>query len=513
MKTQLWSWLVVGVSLCTASSAVAQTSVGALAIDARQGDQWGWAVDYETAAAARDVALRECGSGCSVVLTFERCGAYAVDQDAASTAVGWGQSYASSSAARETALRECRSRGGGSGCVVRVWGCNGPVVEEALGLDRAARRQIQQGLQSAGFAPGGADGMFGPRTRAAIRGWQSSRAARPTGYLDGAAVESLRSAGASGPAVAGVAPAASPAPAAAPPAGSPELEGLFWQSIMNSTNAAEFEAYLRRFPTGLFSELAQARLAALRSPAAAAPGATGTRVGSAGAPASGSRVAGARVSGAAGLAFGAAAGGDVGRRPGEVFRDCEVCPEMVVLPGGGLALGRYEVTVGEYRAFASATGGGGNGCELGDSWRDPGFPQTDRHPVTCVSWDDAQAYVSWLSRTTGVSYRLPTEAEWDRAAGGSQAGCYGKSLDNPGTCPVGSYGSNAAGLSDMVGNLWEWTEDSVSEEPFASSGGRVTRGAAWTASGARRPGVSSSAWNFARSRTIHVGFRVSRTLD
>ena len=138
MKTHLWLWLVVGVSLCTASAAVAQTPVGALAIDGSQGDQWGWAVDYETAVAARDVALRECGSGCSVVLTFERCGAYAADQDAASTAVGWGQSYASSSDAREAALRECRSRGGGSGCVVRVWGCNGPVVEEALGLDRAA---------------------------------------------------------------------------------------------------------------------------------------------------------------------------------------------------------------------------------------------------------------------------------------------------------------------------------------------------------------------------------------
>ena len=55
------------------------------------------------------------------------------------------------------------------------------------------------------------------------------------------------------------------------PAGSAELEGLFWQSIMNSTNPAEFEAYLRRFPTGLFSELAQARLAALRAPASGSP--------------------------------------------------------------------------------------------------------------------------------------------------------------------------------------------------------------------------------------------------
>ena len=108
-----------------------------------------------------------------------------------------------------------------------------------------------------------------------------------------------------------------------------------------------------------------------------------------------------RVSGGAGPAFGVAA--DPRLRPGDVFRDCESCPEIVVLPGGGLALGRYEVTVGEYRAFASATGAGAGDCFGGGySWRDPGFPQTDRHPVTCVSWDDAQAYVSWLSRTTGV---------------------------------------------------------------------------------------------------------------
>ena len=62
-----------------ASSAAAQAPVGALAIDQRQGGQWGWAVDYETTAAAREVAVRECGTGCSVVLTFDRCGAYAAD--------------------------------------------------------------------------------------------------------------------------------------------------------------------------------------------------------------------------------------------------------------------------------------------------------------------------------------------------------------------------------------------------------------------------------------------------
>ena len=118
--------------------------VGALAIDERQGDQYGWAVDYETAAAARTAALRECGVGCSVVLTFARCGAYAADQDTDSTAVGWAESFDSAAGARQTALSECAARGG-SGCTVRVWGCNGPVVEEGLGLNQAARRQIPTG--------------------------------------------------------------------------------------------------------------------------------------------------------------------------------------------------------------------------------------------------------------------------------------------------------------------------------------------------------------------------------
>ena len=169
MKGVLYVSMVVGV-LGSALPASGQAPAGALAIDERQGEQWGWAVDSETAEAARARALHECGGGCSVVLTFARCGAYAADQDADSTAVGWAESYESAAGARQAALSECRARGGGSGCVVRAWGCNGPVVEEGLGLDRAARRQIQLGLRAGGFDPGGADGLFGPRTRAADPG-------------------------------------------------------------------------------------------------------------------------------------------------------------------------------------------------------------------------------------------------------------------------------------------------------------------------------------------------------
>ena len=164
------------------------------------------------------------------------------------------------SAARQAALSECGSRGG-SGCTVRVWGCNGPVIEEGLGLNQAARRQIQQGLQATGFDPGGADGLFGPRTRAAIRSWQSARGARSTGYLDGPQVEALRGRGEPRP-------LASAGPAAAD---SGALELAFWQSIQNTTNPVEFEAYLEQFPNGVFRVLAQGpgwrRCPGLRSPA------------------------------------------------------------------------------------------------------------------------------------------------------------------------------------------------------------------------------------------------------
>ena len=512
MRTSLWSSLVLWASVCLLASVGAQTPVGALAIDERQGDRWGWAVDYETASAAQGQALRECGAGCSVVLTFGRCAAYAADQAAGSTAVGWAESYGSAAGARESALDECRSRAGGSGCVVRVWGCNGPVAEEELNLDRAARRQIQQGLDAAGFDPGGADGLFGPRTRAAIRGWQSSRGRRPTGFLDAATAVALRSAGGSGPAVASV--PSTPPGGTSPPqpgsAGAPtvataataELEGLFWQSIMNSTNPADFEAYLTQFPNGVFRTLAQNRLTTLRQPADATVVA-GARVGGTDPP------SGSRLSDADAPAFGTASG-DAGRRPGEVFRDCAECPEMVVMPGGRLAMGRYEVMVGEYRAFASATGGGGGGGCLfgtGDSWREPGFPQTDRHPVTCVNWDDAQAYVAWLSRTTGARYRLPSEVDWERAAAGSQPGCYEDRTGSGGTCPVGSYGSNAAGLSDMVGNLHEWMEDCWEGD----CGRRVLRGGSW--GGVENPRPEARSGLRVGSRRVVLGFRVSRTLD
>ena len=125
MRAALLS-LVVSSLVAAAWQAAGQTPVGALAIDERQGIRWGWAVDYETAAAARAAALEECGAGCSVVLTFGRCGAYAADQAGGSTAYGWGESYGSAEGARERASRSAarvavRAARSGRGAATARW--------------------------------------------------------------------------------------------------------------------------------------------------------------------------------------------------------------------------------------------------------------------------------------------------------------------------------------------------------------------------------------------------------
>ena len=194
----------------------------------------------------------------------------------------------------------------------------------------------------------------------------------------------------------------------------------------------------------------------------------------------------------------------------EVFRDCDVCPEMVpLLPGGDVALGRYEVTLEEYRAFAAAVpdvAAPRCGILSSRSWQYPGYAQTGRHPVACVSWNQAQAYAEWLSLMTGRQYRLPTDAEWDRGAAGSPAGCYGVG----GTCAVGSFEPSDAGLFDMMGNLGEWTDGCWNGD----CGRRARRGAGWRVSLTPRQMEPSDwrRWAAPGDRSFLTGFRVAMTL-
>ena len=209
----------------------------------------------------------------------------------------------------------------------------------------------------------------------------------------------------------------------------------------------------------------------------------------------------------------AAAEPDPGLEVGDIFRDCADCPEMVVVPSGSFmmgsppseegrwddegpvhrvsiparfAVGVYEVTRGEFGRFVSSTGRSmGNECRTyedgewadrsGRSWLSPGFSQTDLHPAVCVSWDDARAYVAWLSGVTGETYRLLSEAEWEYVAragtttryhwgddiGRNLANCdgCGSRWDGTGTSPVGSFGANGFSLRDVHGNVEEWVED------------------------------------------------------
>ena len=187
------------------------------------------------------------------------------------------------------------------------------------------------------------------------------------------------------------------------------------------------------------------------------------------------------------------------------------------------------------------------------SWRNPGLAQADSHPALCVSWNDARAYAQWLSRKTGQRYRLPTEAEWEYAAraGTSAARYWG---DEPGqacrfanvadqsrfqtlsfgqkhecndghyfTAPVGSYTQNLFGLYDMLGNVWEWTEDCWN----ASYAGAPSDGIAWLTGDCAQRVCRGGSWStvprFARSAARHknaadhrdnlTGFRLARTLE
>jgi len=207
------------------------------------------------------------------------------------------------------------------------------------------------------------------------------------------------------------------------------------------------------------------------------------------------------------------------------IRDCEHCPVLVAIPTGTflmgspadepgryneegpqrsvhinrVAVGKLDVTRGEWAAFVSATGretvGGCTWSSLPGTapmepspkatWKTLGFAQDDAHPVVCVTWDDAQDYARWLSGITGHRYRLLTEAEWEYAARagtvtpypwgasashehanyGATACCSGEASGSDkwiGTSPGGAFPANEFGLYDMNGNVMQWVEDCFS---------------------------------------------------
>jgi formylglycine-generating enzyme required for sulfatase activity len=248
-------------------------------------------------------------------------------------------------------------------------------------------------------------------------------------------------------------------------------------------------------------------------------------------------------------------------------------------------MGAYAVTVGEFGKFVEAThyvtdaerndeisspqgsdkrrsGYGGYGYnprtqELDDqrnpkvNWRNVGFPQTDRHPVTNVSWNDALAFCKWLGEKEKKTYRLPTEAEWEYAcragtttrfyAGDDPelllkiANTYDQSTAKvadrqwakfalkgddgfPFTAPVGSFAPNKFGLYDMHGNVWQWCSDRYAPDYYAHSpaddpqgpatgGRRVRRGGGW-ATWSFYCRSSFRNFNTPQSRYFNLGFRV-----
>jgi formylglycine-generating enzyme required for sulfatase activity len=249
-------------------------------------------------------------------------------------------------------------------------------------------------------------------------------------------------------------------------------------------------------------------------------------------------------------------------KPGDAFKEGDKLPEMVVVPAGRFLMGspagqgnddelpQHEVTIAKPFAVAKfaltfdewdacATRGG---CRADVS--DKGWGR-GRRPVINVSWEDAQDYVKWLAGVTGKPYRLLSEAENEYAARAGSATQYptqypwgddiklnGKPMANCDGCgaewggkqtaPVGSFSADRFGLYDMIGNVWEWTEDCWNE----TDKGAPVDGSAWTTGDCWRRVVRGGSW-FLYPRSLRsgvrsgyptgnrddsLGFRVARTL-
>jgi hypothetical protein len=200
--------------------------------------------------------------------------------------------------------------------------------------------------------------------------------------------------------------------------------------------------------------------------------------------------------------------------PNSLF--CVNCPEMIPIPGNNFAIGKYTVTFEEWDKCVAD--GGCGGYQPADN----GWGRGNR-PVINVNWNDAQAYVQWLSRKTGKVYRLPTAEEWEIAAragsttnyywgndvGRNNANCdgCGSEWDNRKTAPVGSFKPNAFGLYDMMGNVWQWT-DSCWKDNCAR---RLFCGGSWN----HRPEdmrATTRNWFDTNKRMRYLGFRLALTL-
>ena len=243
---------------------------------------------------------------------------------------------------------------------------------------------------------------------------------------------------------------------------------------------------------------------------------------------------------------------------GEHFQDCPTCPEMVVIPAGRFQMGCvsgqscsrderpvhdvvldrvfglsvHEVTFADWGACLAA--GGCNGYQPGDN----GWGRGSR-PVINVGWEDARAYLSWLSQTTGRAYRLPSESEWEYAAlagtttvyfwgdqiGHNRANCdgCGSRWDLDRTAPAGAFAPNAFGLHDVHGNVWEWVEDCWNK----NYQGAPSDGSSWTIGNCSRRVLRGGSWydyprdlrsanrytNALGNRDSRNGFRVARTIS
>jgi formylglycine-generating enzyme required for sulfatase activity len=197
---------------------------------------------------------------------------------------------------------------------------------------------------------------------------------------------------------------------------------------------------------------------------------------------------------------------------------------LVELPA--YRIGRYPVTNAEYAAFVEAAG-----HKPPESWEGRKPPQgREDHPIVNVNWHDAVAYCQWLAESTGKHYRLPSEAEWEKAARGTDGRIYPWGNDwDVGRCnireggkgdttSVGSYpqGASPYGLLDMAGNVWEWTlslhrpypyrSDDGREDPHAEDN-RVLRGGSWL-DYRRFARVSTRGTNVPDNFSFNVGFRV-----